>query len=246
MIPHLLPAYIFLEVNAMLLIKKSVFFYLTLIIVALIFTFGFTRVHNTKNAVNNQVEYTILIEIDEKKLYLFEDDSLIKSYPIASGTQSMPSPIGTWKITNKGKWGKGFGGYWMGLNVTWGTYGIHGTTREDSIGSAASHGCIRMYRKDAKELYNTVPQGTVVIIRNGLFGPFGTGFRNLEPGDRGADVLVVQQRLKELHYFNGKMTGIFGEDLKNAVHNFQADNNLEVKNAITRKDYNAMGFIEFE
>ena len=230
----------------MLLIKKRVFFYLVLIIVALIFTFGFTRVYNTKNAVKNQVEYTILIEVDDKRLYLFEDGELIKDYPIASGTQSMPSPIGTWEITNKGKWGKGFGGYWMGLNVTWGTYGIHGTTREDSIGKAASHGCIRMYRKDAKELYNTVPIGTVVIIRNGLLGPFGTGFRNLKPGDRGADVLVVQQRLKELNYFEGKVTGIYGEDLKNAVHRFQEDKNLEVKNTITRADYEAMGFIEFE
>lgn len=227
-------------------IKKRAFFYLTIIIVALIFTFGFTKAYNTKNAVKNQVEYTILIEIDEKRLYLFEDDSLIKSYPIASGTQNMPSPIGTWKIINKGKWGKGFGGHWMGLNVTWGTYGIHGTTREESIGRAASHGCIRMFNKDAKELYNTVPEGTVVIIRNGLFGPFGTGFRNLEPGDRGADVLVVQQRLKELHYYNGKISGIYGEDTKNAVHKFQADNKLEVKNTITRKDYDAMGFIEFE
>ncbi len=217
-----------------------------MIIVALIFTFGFTRVYNTKDIVNNQPEYTILIEIDEKKLYLFEDGEFIKDYPIASGTQSMPSPIGTWKITNKGKWGKGFGGYWMGLNVPWGTYGIHGTTREDSIGTAASHGCIRMYKKDAKELYNTVPIGTVVIIRTGLFGPFGTGVRNLKPGDRGADVLVVQQRLKELHYFEGNVTGIYGEDLKNAVHRFQADNNLEVKNTITRADYEAMGFIEFE
>jgi len=231
----------------MFLIKKKVVFSLILlIIIAFIFTLDFTKIYDAINTANNQPEYTILIEIDEKKLYLFEDDKLKKSYPIASGKPSMPSPIGTWKIVNKGKWGKGFGGHWMGLNVTWGTYGIHGTTREESIGRAASHGCIRMYNRDAKELYNIVPQGTVVIIRNGPFGPFGTGFRNLNPGDRGADVLVVQERLKELNYYKGNVNGIYGEDLKRAVHTFQANKKLKVKNSITREDYYAMGFIEFE
>jgi len=232
-----------------LIIKKRVL-YVILLISVLIFTFGssilITRVHNIKNTINNQPEYTILIEIDEKKLYLSKDGQLIKKYPIASGMRNMPSPIGTWKIKDKGKWGKDFGGYWMGLDVPWGTYGIHGTTREESIGRAASHGCIRMFNKDIRELYNIVPLDTLVIISNGPFGPFGKGFRNLKPGDRGADVLAVQERLKKLRYFEGNASGIYGEDLKNAVHRFQADKNLEVKNTITREDYDAMGFIEFE
>jgi len=198
------------------------------------------------NVVNNRPEYTIFIEIDEKKLYLYEDGQLIKEYPIASGMQGMPSPIGTWTITNKGRWGKSYGGRWMGLDVPWGTYGIHGTTKAESIGRAASHGCIRMYNKDIKELYGIVPVGTRVIIRNGPFGPFGTGFRNLRPGDRGADVLAVQKKLKELGYFHGYESGIYGEDLKQAIHRFQADQGLEVKNTITRQDYDAMGFMEFE
>ncbi|WP_278277704.1 peptidoglycan-binding domain-containing protein [Anaerocolumna jejuensis] len=83
-------------------------------------------------------------------------------------------------------------------------------------------------------------------MNNGPFGPFGTGFRSLKPGDRGADVLAVQERLKELRYYKGNMTGIFGEDLKNAVHRFQEDKNLEIKNTITREDYDAMGLREFE
>ena len=232
-----------------LIIKKRVL-YCILLIYILIITLGCSilikRVRDIKYTLNNQPEYTILIEIDEKKLYLFEDSQLIEKYPIASGMQNTPSPIGTWKIKDKGKWGKGFGGHWMGLDVPWGNYGIHGTTREDSIGSAASHGCIRIYYKDIKELYNIVPLGTKVIINNGPYGPFGTGFRKLKPGDRGADVLAVQERLKELRYFEGKASGIYGEELKNAVHRFQADNNLKVKNTITREDYEAMGLSEFE
>lgn len=224
--------------------------YLILLICVLALTFFCSilvmRVHSIKNIINNQHEYTIIIEIDEKKLYLFEDEQLVKEYPIASGMKNMPSPIGTWKITDKGKWDKSFGGHWMGLNVPWGTYGIHGTSREGSIGRAVSHGCIRMYNKDIKELYNIVPIDTLVIINNGPFGPFGTGFRDLKPGDRGADVLAIQEKLKELRYYDGNVSGIYGEDLKNAVHRFQADKNLKVKNTITHEDYDAMGFREFE
>ena len=190
--------------------------------------------------------YLIAIYIDEKKLYLFENDECIKKYPIATGMPGWPSPIGSWKITEKGDWGKGFGGRWLGLNVIWGKYGIHGTSNEYTIGSAASHGCIRMFNKDIKELYDLVPIGTNVVIKNGSFGPFGTGFGKILPGDRGANVLAVQKKLKALGYFHGKETGIYEDDLKHALHKFQKNENLEVKNAITREDLNAMGFREFE
>lgn len=194
----------------------------------------------------NKPEYLISIYIDEKKLYLFEDGKCIKKYPIASGKPEWPSPIGSWTITEKSDWGEGFGGRWLGLNVVWGRYGIHGTSEEHTIGSAASHGCIRMFNKDIMELYDIVPVGTSVIIKNGNFGPFGTGFRELLPGDRGADVLAVQQRLKSLGYFKGRVTGIYEDDLKYALHKFQKDKRLKVKNSINLADYHAMGLNEFE
>lgn len=190
--------------------------------------------------------YTIIIYVDEKKLCLLENNACVKQYSIATGKPGYPSPIGQWKITSKGKWGEGFGGRWMGLNVPWGRFGIHGTTNEGSIGSNASHGCIRMFRRDAKELYDLVPIGTTVIILNGSFGPFGNGFRSLKPGDRGADVYAVQQRLKALGYYGGNETGIYREDLKYALYKFQKDKGLTVKDSITNADYNAMGFVEFE
>lgn len=228
-----------------LIIRKRVLYFILLLCV-LIFIFGNSILIMAVHKNISEHKHTILIEVDEKRLYLFEDGQLIKAYIIASGAQNTPSPIGTWKIKDKGKWGKGFGGYWMGLDVPWGTYGIHGTTREWSIGRAASHGCIRMYNKDIEELYNTVQIDTPVLITNGTFGPFGTGFRDLKPGDRGSDVLAVQERLKELCYFDGNLSGIYGENLKNAVNRFQADNSIIVKDTITREDYGAMGLIEFE
>jgi lipoprotein-anchoring transpeptidase ErfK/SrfK len=43
--------------------------------------------------------------------------------------------------------------------------GLHGTPDEDSIGKAATHGCIRLYDTDIAWLYDNVPVGTAVIIR---------------------------------------------------------------------------------
>ena len=50
---------------------------------------------------------------------------------------------------------------WMGI---YDGAGIHGTDAEHSIGTAASHGCIRMRIAEVKELYDQVPVGTPVYI----------------------------------------------------------------------------------
>jgi lipoprotein-anchoring transpeptidase ErfK/SrfK len=50
---------------------------------------------------------------------------------------------------------------WMGIYAG---AGIHGTTEDGSIGSAASHGCIRMHIPDVEELYDQVSVGTPVYI----------------------------------------------------------------------------------
>jgi len=191
-------------------------------------------------------EYTIFIDIEGKVLFLLKNGEVIKKYPVAVGKENTPSPIGHWKIVSKGAWGGGFGERWLGLNVPWGKYGIHGTNKPGSIGYNASHGCIRMYNKDIKELYDIVPYGTSVIIVNGPFGPFGTGFKTIKIGARGADVYAVQERLKELGYYDGYVDGIYGEDLKKALHKFQKEHGLPVKNDITKKDLIEMGFKEFD
>ncbi len=70
----------------------------------------------------NYKNLAIFIDINEKLLELINQDNneVIKRYSIATGKVNTPSPIGSWRITNKGKWGSGFGTRWMGLNVPWG------------------------------------------------------------------------------------------------------------------------------
>lgn len=183
----------------------------------------------------------IFIDITENKLYLLSNKEVIKTYPISSGKYESPSPIGDWKIVGKDTWGKGFGGRWMGFNVPWGKYGIHGTKEPWSIGGAGSHGCIRMFNKDVVELYKIVPVGIRVKIYGGPYGPFGSGFRVIEPGDRGSDIYEVQRRLKEQGYFHGYISGIYGSDMRNAIHRFQKENKMYISDKIGYEFYTKLG-----
>lgn len=109
--------------------------------------------------------YTITIDTANFKLTLYKDGKYFKSYPIAIGKPSTPTPKGSFKIINKAiNPGGPFGARWLGLNAPNGNYGIHGTNNPSSIGKAVSNGCIRMYNKDVIELSSLVPIGTVVKI----------------------------------------------------------------------------------
>lgn len=57
---------------------------------------------------NNNCKYEILVDVEESKLYLFENGIPIKTYKCSGGKWSTPSPIGKWKIVQKAKWGEGF------------------------------------------------------------------------------------------------------------------------------------------
>lgn len=57
---------------------------------------------------NNSSIYKILVDVEDSKLFLFENNELIKKYKCSGGKMSTPSPIGTWTIISKAKWGEGF------------------------------------------------------------------------------------------------------------------------------------------
>ncbi|MGE5630082.1 MAG: L,D-transpeptidase family protein [Caulobacteraceae bacterium] len=191
-------------------------------------------------------EYYIFVDVPQYKLYLYKGDELVKEYKISTGTYDTPSPVGVWKIISKADWGEGFGGRWLGFNVPWGKYGIHGTLNPGSIGWNSSQGCIRMFNKDVKELSSIVKHGTPVEIYGGALGPFSSSLRLLTPGDRGADVMEVQKRLQKLGYFNGNPDGVYGAATEAAVVKFQKDNKLKVDKKIGKTMYELLGIVAFE
>lgn len=162
--------------------------------------------------------YEIFVDVEMKTLYLFHGDELESQYPIATGTWDAPTPLGVFTIVSRfsGEM-SGFGTCFLGLNVPWGNYGIHGTNRPETIGTNASHGCIRMRVKDAEALYALVPNGTRVVIACGPYGDLGTSLRPLQGGDRCSMVRAVQCKLLVLGYYHGWPDGIYGAATEKAV-----------------------------
>lgn len=86
--------------------------------------------YNEEDDLKNR-NLSILIEIDSKLLYLIDTDTneVVKKYVVATGKKETPTPIGSFKIVQKGLWGEGFGTRWLGLNVPCPTckFGIRST-----------------------------------------------------------------------------------------------------------------------
>ncbi|GAE01386.1 ErfK/YbiS/YcfS/YnhG family protein [Clostridium botulinum B str. Osaka05] len=109
--------------------------------------------------------YRIVINTKAHTLTLFRDNNVYKTYKVAVGKPSTPTPKGTFKIINRAiNPGGPFGARWLGLNIPYGDYGIHGTNNPSSIGKSISNGCIRMFNNQVIELSNLVPIGTTVTI----------------------------------------------------------------------------------
>jgi hypothetical protein len=189
---------------------------------------------NTFFAANSA--YRIHINLDEQMMYVYKNDELHKTYPVSGGKNTSPSPTGEWVIIQKAKWGDGYGGAWMGLNVPWGKYGIHGTRAPWAIGREnVSGGCIRMNNDDAKELYEYIPYGTKVTI---VFE--NQPFRNLKDGDFGSDVYQVQKALKHLGYFSAWCNGKYGASTKKAVMLYQQDTGLAKTGKVNISTWNRL------
>lgn len=126
----------------------------------------------------------IMVSRGSFELTLYKDLKPVKSYPVALGAAGYDTPSGLYSIQSKqvdpvwnvpnSKWAGKLAGRsippgpdnplkarWMGFA---GAAGIHGTADVGSLGSAASHGCVRMSESDVIDLFDRVEVGTPVYI----------------------------------------------------------------------------------
>ncbi|MDH3226546.1 MAG: L,D-transpeptidase/peptidoglycan binding protein [Thermoleophilia bacterium] len=124
----------------------------------------------------------VLVNRNTFKLQFFKAGR-VRTFPIAVGQIGFSTPSGRWSIVTKQRnpwwyppaspWAAGsnpvppgpgnpLGTRWMGLNATF--IGIHGTPSSGSLGSRASHGCIRMNITDAEWMFDQVDVGTPVLV----------------------------------------------------------------------------------
>lgn len=124
----------------------------------------------------------LVINKTKRILTVYENDSVIKKYPVAIGNPPSLTPSGKFKISSKvidPSWGGGgyakpvaggspnnpLGKRWLGLSLKGGSrYGIHGNNSPYSIGKNVSHGCIRMINSDVEELFKITPISSNVWI----------------------------------------------------------------------------------
>ncbi|NJN38220.1 MAG: L,D-transpeptidase [Acaryochloridaceae cyanobacterium CSU_3_4] len=130
------------------------------------------------------VVYPMRLELNlgKRRVTLYQNDQVIKSYPVAVGRAGWGTPTGTFAVKTKYRnppWQNPFKGYvvpggdpenplgrrWMGFwtdGKNW--IGFHGTPNRESVGTAASHGCVRMYNEDIEELFELVAIDTPVKV----------------------------------------------------------------------------------
>jgi lipoprotein-anchoring transpeptidase ErfK/SrfK len=129
---------------------------------------------------------TIVVKTSERRLYFVIDRDRALRFPVGVGRAGMTwtgsarvegkfirpawSPPDMIRLENPGLPDVIPGGSAnnpMGaaaLTLRGGEYAIHGTNRPSSIGGFVSHGCIRMYNSDIRELYRLVSIGTPVVV----------------------------------------------------------------------------------
>lgn len=185
---------------------------------------------------------SILINTINRTLTILSDGEPFRQYRVAVGKYETPTPIGNWKVTGKAKdKEKQLGTRWIGLNVPWGTYGIHGTNAPHSIGGFRSHGCIRMHNSQVEEIFPWVPAGTPVIIVGRPFLYMDQPYKTIKWGDVGSPVMEVQRKLKRLGYYHGKIDGIWGRSLEEAVEIYRMVNELPGENRLDPEMYRSLG-----
>jgi lipoprotein-anchoring transpeptidase ErfK/SrfK len=134
----------------------------------------------------NEPPGTIVVQTSERYLYLVQGNGRALRYGIGVGREGFQWQ-GLLKIARKAEWpdwvpppemiarqpylprfmaggpGNPLGARAMYLGST--VYRIHGTNRPDTIGTAISSGCFRLVNGDVADLYDRVPVGTKVVVR---------------------------------------------------------------------------------
>lgn len=127
----------------------------------------------------------VTVSTAERRARVFRRGELVKTYTVAVGSAEYPTPRGefvvqtmqknpSWNVPQS-EWAGSLAGEtipggdprnpliarWIGFN---GSVGFHGTSSAGSLGTAASHGCIRMTPSDVIDLFERVRAGTPVLV----------------------------------------------------------------------------------
>jgi len=121
------------------------------------------------------------LHLSERRLAVYRGEALIANYSVAVGREGWQTPTGEFSVFQKQRnpaWEHPFTGEvippgpenplgtrWIGFwSDGQNSIGFHGTPDESVIGSAVSHGCVRMRNEDVSALYEQVSVDTPVTV----------------------------------------------------------------------------------
>lgn len=123
------------------------------------------------------VDFRIVADLSERTVTVYRGDELLLETSAAIGKPGTPTPTGSYYVNQRilaadpgGPWGPGGIGIsaFSPVLTNWaqgGPIAIHGTNRPETIGQAASNGCLRIDNAVLERLIHLVPEGTPVRIR---------------------------------------------------------------------------------
>ncbi len=175
----------------------------------------------------------IVINLPELRLFYYPDLYTVMTFPIGTGKEGWPTPVGVTTIAKKR-----IDPVWRppesihletpglpeevppgpdnplgthAMNLGWQGFVIHGTNRPYGVGRRSSHGCIRLYPEDIPVLFEQVEVGTKVTV---VDTPYKLGWRGNElwlevtPKQRQADEIIEHGSIKSKTAPNGLDTAV--------------------------------------
>jgi lipoprotein-anchoring transpeptidase ErfK/SrfK len=136
---------------------------------------------------DDELGKTVAVDLSENELHLYDGFHMVRTYPVATAQPGFSTPVGRWHVVDKVEYPTWVnpcpdGGCWaagepatigpgpsnpLGLRALYldaPGIRIHGTPDSSSVGTYASHGCIRMLEDDVIALYPMVPVHTPAVI----------------------------------------------------------------------------------
>lgn len=120
-----------------------------------------------------RAEFSVIVDKSQNTLTLKNGEEVVKVYRCSTGAggitptgdfrivSRMVDPI--WKgVTPPGDPENPLGTRWLGFDLP--EYGIHGTHQPETVGLPVTKGCVRLLNSEVEELYDLLPEGTVVTI----------------------------------------------------------------------------------
>jgi lipoprotein-anchoring transpeptidase ErfK/SrfK len=109
------------------------------------------------------------IDLSEQRLRAYQDDEVVKSFVVSTGTAAHPTPVGRFAVWIKLRYDdmSGPGYYLPDVPYTmyfYSGYGIHGTYWHNNFGTPMSHGCVNMVTEEAGWLFNWSYVGIPVVV----------------------------------------------------------------------------------